>query len=107
MRIRRRLPCLVILLTILILACDSGLVLGQGGTGKLPPLGRSPIGRPPPRNPPVSKPEIDYLTSFDKTALNNGRVAGETSYRGPAPKRLRIDTSTHPVCSKLKPRLEI
>src|SRR5438132_2319661 len=93
--------------TLLALCCSLSPIYGQGGTGKLPPLGRDPNGRPPPRNPPMGEPEIDYVISFDKAALNNGRVVGEISYHGPAPKRIRIDTSADPVCSRINPRLEI
>ena len=93
--------------TLLALSCCLSPIYGQGGTGKLPSVGRDPIRRPPPRNPPVGEPEIDYVISFDKAALNNGRVVGEISYRGPEPKRLRVDTSADPVCGRINPRLEI
>lgn len=103
MRNRRTVFCFKILLPALILVYGSTWAFGQGGTGKMPPPNRNPNGRPPPRTPPVSEPEIDYVISVDNAALNNGRVAGDILYRGPAPRRLRIDTSADSGC----PRLEI
>jgi len=76
----------------------------QGGTGKLP---RPPIGRPPhdPNRP--SFPENPFTLSVDKATLNTGTVAGDISYRGPAPRRIRVDVSADPACLQINRRFEI
>jgi hypothetical protein len=92
----------------LFLGCGPVLVFGQGGTGKLPPRrDPNPIGRPPPRQIPVAIPGPDYVVSVDKVKLNSGVIAGEIAYRGPAPRKLRVDTAADPVCTQLNPRFEI
>src|SRR5215831_3959566 len=87
----------------LVVWCTAMTALAQGGTGKLPPP-RNPNGRPPRENP---RPPEDYVLSIDKAALNNGVIAGEISWRGPAPRRMRVDMSADSVCRQLNPRFEI
>jgi plastocyanin len=84
----------------------------QGGTGKLPPIRKlpPPIRNPPPRTNPDglgTNSGPGYTATIDKVALNRGTIAGDISYRGPAPRRVRIDTSADPVCRQLDPRFEI
>ena len=95
----------------LLLSAFCFLALGQGGTGKLPPI-RNPINRPPIRNPrgnqdPIQIPQSNFLFNIDNALLSTGTVAGVISWRGPAPTRKRVDTSADPACAQTNPRLII
>lgn len=94
---------------LLILSVTASIsIFGQGGTGKLPPPGRHPMGNPPRGNPgEEGAPQSDYVISINKTAPNNGVVSGDISWRGPTPKRFRVDMSADSVCQQLNPRFQI
>src|SRR5882724_5253889 len=98
--------CVRIVLATIVITCGAVVVCGQGGTGKLP--------QRPPRDPPRRPPEVgqgptgpNYTLSIDKAALNRGAIAGEISYHGPTPKRLKVDMSADPFCRQLNPKFEI
>lgn len=123
MRTRRTVPCLLILLTILVLTGGSALVFGQGGTGKMPPPRMPPIRTLPPRKNPtpptnqggetrpkiVGSGEVRPLRYVKLTSEASGRIQeiyvqpGAEIKKGQALVRIELQSSTTEKATQYSP----